>query len=101
MLVVLMLSTPTDLWPTTASLVAYRNIQEKSLHLKFFASTCSLIEAWIELIECHLFNTLASGCFRGFSDKNSPECMWLCAGISLLLYRSRTWSKHQKTQQVF
>ena len=26
--------------------------------------------------------------------------MWLCAGISPLLYRLQTWSKRHKTQQV-
>jgi len=46
-------------------------------------------------------NTLASGCFRGFSKKKPPKRTWLCAGISPLLFRLRTCSKHQKTQQVF
>jgi len=47
------------------------------------------------------FNTLASGCFRGFLGKNLPKRTWLCTGISSLLYGLRTWSKRQKTQQVF
>jgi len=33
--------------------------------------------------------------------KKTPKRTWLCAGISLLLYGLRTWSKHQKTRQVF
>jgi len=39
----------------------------------------------------------------GFQDfrKKTPNCKWLCAGISLLLYGLRTWSKRQKTRQVF
>ena len=28
------------------------------------------------------FNSLASGCFQGFSEKKTPKRMWLCAGIS-------------------
>jgi len=46
------------------------------------------------------FNSLASGCFRGFSEK-TPKRTWLCAGISPLLFGLRTWSKRQKTRQVF
>jgi len=49
----------------------------------------------------HCLNTLASGRFRGFSEKTTPKRMWLCAGISPLLYGLRTWSKRQKTWQVF
>jgi len=30
-----------------------------------------------------------------------PKRMWLCVGISPLLYGLRTWSKRQKTRQVF
>jgi len=33
--------------------------------------------------------------FRDFSKK-TPKSTWLCAGISPLLYRLRTWSKRQK-----
>jgi len=33
--------------------------------------------------------------------KKTPKRTWLCAGISLLLQGLRTWSKHQKTRQVF
>jgi len=29
-------------------------------------------------------NTLASGCFRGFSRKKTPKRMWFCMGIFLL-----------------
>jgi len=46
------------------------------------------------------FHTLASGHFWGFSKK-TPKRMWLCVGISPLLFGLRTWSKHQKTRQVF
>jgi len=48
-----------------------------------------------------IVNTLASGCFRGFSEKKLPKRMWLCAGISPLLFGLWTWSKGQKTRQVF
>jgi len=47
------------------------------------------------------FNTLASGCFQGFLEKNLPKRTWLCAGISLVLYGLRAWLKRQKTWQVF
>jgi len=47
-----------------------------------------------------MVNTLGSGCFRGIWRK-TPKCMWLCAGISPLLYGLQTWSKRQKTWQVF
>jgi len=47
------------------------------------------------------FNTLASGCFWGFSDKKTPKCTWLCTGISPLLFGLRTWLKRQKMRQVF
>ena len=33
--------------------------------------------------------------------KKTPKHTWLCVGISLLLYGIRTWSKGQKTHQVF
>jgi len=46
-------------------------------------------------------NTLASGCFRRFLEKNLPKRTWLCTEISPLLYALRTWSKCQKTWQVF
>jgi len=45
-------------------------------------------------------NTLASGCFRGFSEKTLKRT-WLCAGISPFLFGLRTWSKRQMTRQVF
>jgi len=32
--------------------------------------------------------------------KKQLDRMWLCAGISPLLFALRTWSKCQKTQQV-
>jgi len=35
------------------------------------------------LVPCVSINSLASGCFRGFSEK-MPKCTWLCAGISLV-----------------
>jgi len=37
----------------------------------------------------------------GICRKKRPKCMWLCAGISPLLFRLQTWSKRQKTRQVF
>jgi len=40
------------------------------------------------------------GAFEDFRKK-TPKRTWLCAWISLLLYGLRTWSKHQKTRQVF
>ena len=42
-------------------------------------------------------------CSYAFGDfrKKTPKRTWLCAGISPLLYGLRTWSKRQKTQQVF
>jgi len=40
------------------------------------------------------------GGFRDFRKK-MPERTWLCTGISPLLYGLRTWSKRQKTWQVF
>ena len=46
-------------------------------------------------------NTLALGCFWGFSKKKTPKRAWLFAGISPLLYGLRTWSKRQKMRQVF
>jgi len=45
-------------------------------------------------------NSLASGCFRGFSEK-MPKRTWLCTGISPFLFGLRTWSKRQKMQQIF
>jgi len=45
-------------------------------------------------------NTLVSGQKRGFSKK-TLQCLWLCVGNTLLLYRLRTWSKCHKTRQVF
>jgi len=33
--------------------------------------------------------------------KKMPKHTWLCTGISPLLYGLRTWSKCQKTRQVF
>jgi len=36
----------------------------------------------------------------GIFGKKTPKRMWLCMGMSPLLYGLRTWSKHQKTQQV-
>ena len=48
-----------------------------------------------------LFNTLVSGCFRRFSEKKTPKRTWLCTEISPLLFGLRTWSKCQKTWQVF
>jgi len=44
-----------------------------------------------------LWPPAAFGDFR----KKTPKHMWLCAGISPLLFGLRTWSKHQKTRQVF
>jgi len=40
------------------------------------------------------FNTVASGCFWGFSKK-IPKRTWLCTVISPLLFGLRTWSKRQ------
>jgi len=37
----------------------------------------------------------------GIFWKKTPKRTWLCAGISPLLYGLRTWSKPQKTRQVF
>jgi len=48
-----------------------------------------------------VFNTLASGWYWGFSQKKPPKHTWLCTGISPLLFGLWTWSKCQKTQQVF
>jgi len=45
--------------------------------------------------------TLASGCFRGFSEKEMPKRTWLCMGISPLLYGLRLWLNCQKMRQVF
>jgi len=36
------------------------------------------------------FNSLVSGCFRGFSEKKTPKCTWLCVGISLVWYGLQT-----------
>jgi len=47
-------------------------------------------------------NTLASGCFWGFSKKTTtPKHTWLYTGISPDWLVLRTWSKRQKTWQVF
>jgi len=46
---------------------------------------------------CHFGVRLLSGIF----EKQTPKCMWLYAGISLLLFGLRTWLKCQKTWQVF
>jgi len=42
-------------------------------------------------------------CPAAFEDfrKKMLKRMWLCAGISPLLYGLRAWSKRQKTRQVF
>jgi len=45
-------------------------------------------------------NTLASSCFWGFLKK-TPKRMWLCTEISPFLCGLQTWSKRQKTWQVF
>jgi len=34
-------------------------------------------------------------------SKKTPKRTWFCMGTSPLLYRLQTWSKHQKTRQVF
>jgi len=36
------------------------------------------------------FNSLASGCFWGFSEKKTPKCTWLCVGISPVWYALQT-----------
>jgi len=46
-------------------------------------------------------NTLASGRFCEFPRKKKTKHTWLCVGISPLRYRLQTWSKCQKTWQVF
>ena len=48
-----------------------------------------------------VFNTLAPGWIRVFSEKKTPKWTWFCAGITGFLYGLWTWSKRQKTQQVF
>jgi len=48
---------------------------------------------------CKLLNTLTSGLIQAVRKKQLGS-MWLCAGISPLLYGLRTWSKCQKTQHV-
>jgi len=47
----------------------------------------------------NFFNTLTSGLIQAVHKKQLIRT-WLCAGISPLLYRLRTWSKCQKMQQV-
>jgi len=46
-----------------------------------------------------MLNTLTSGLIQAV-HKKQQDCMWLWVGISLLLYRLRTWSKCQKTWQT-
>jgi len=46
-------------------------------------------------------NTLTPGLIQVVRKKNQLDRTWLCAGISPVLYRLRTWLKCQKTRQVF
>jgi len=52
-------------------------------------STTDYLTAW------HL------GGFGHFRKKTLPNRTWLCASTSQLLFGLRTWSKHQKTRQVY
>jgi len=36
-------------------------------------------------------NSLASACFRGFSEKKTPKRTWLCAGTSSVRHALQTW----------
>jgi len=44
-----------------------------------------------------LWHPAAFGDFR----KKTPKCMWLCAGISLLLFGLRTWSSVKRRGKSF
>jgi len=60
-----------------------------------------LIMVLFQLRKVSCYNSLSSGCFRGFSKKKALKRTWLCARISPLLFGLRTWSKCQKMRQVF
>jgi len=70
---------------------------QKQSRTKQITRSCFVVTLLCKTSE---FNTLASGWKRGFSKK-IPKRTWLCAGISLVLLVLRTWSKCQKTRQVF
>ena len=59
--------------------------------LKFFFTSEDKILETTSLQVFTTINTLASGCFQGFSEKKTPKRTWLCAGISLVWYALQTW----------
>jgi len=63
-------------------------------YIKLFFDTSNIENSKLPRINKNVpgkFNSLASVRFRGFSEKKTPKCTWLCAGISPVRFALQTW----------